>query len=407
MVSPRGATRATTVAPARSGTSGSCVRSSSVCDRRRPVPSRLQGCRVAADDRTEWTVVSTSPPPACSPSRSARTRSPTTWRTRRRPATRPTARRSSRSASCCSPTRHRRDGRLAEHGGPGRQDRRPTSPRSPSRTPASRSTSRSSATASSPSRPPQGTRYTRNGQFTLDAQGRLVTAAGRPGARPRRPPITVGADGTVDPRRSTSCCSPTRSKAGRQPRHRHARAGAGQTGARSAPARSRAPAPTPTRSMVDMIASLRAFEAGQKVIQTIDETLGKAANHVGSIAARRRRAQVSARLADDRGACSKDSTPPRPAWQPSSSASTPSPTTSPTRTRPATSTCASASATSSTTRPAARPPRARAPAPARPPSTPAAPSPRARCSAPTSPLDVAIQGEGFLARQARRRPRRR
>jgi flagellar basal-body rod protein FlgG len=34
--------------------------------------------------------------------------------------------------------------------------------------------------------------------------------------------------------------------------------------------------------MVDMIDSMRAFEAGQKVIQAIDETLGKAATQVGS-----------------------------------------------------------------------------------------------------------------------------
>ena len=39
----------------------------------------------------------------------------------------------------------------------------------------------------------------------------------------------------------------------------------------------------PARSMVDMIASFRAFEAGQKVITTIDETLGKAANQVGTL----------------------------------------------------------------------------------------------------------------------------
>jgi flagellar basal-body rod protein FlgG len=38
-----------------------------------------------------------------------------------------------------------------------------------------------------------------------------------------------------------------------------------------------------TRSMVDMIASMRAFEAGQKVIQTIDDTLAKAATQVGSV----------------------------------------------------------------------------------------------------------------------------
>ena len=37
------------------------------------------------------------------------------------------------------------------------------------------------------------------------------------------------------------------------------------------------------RSMVDMIASLRAFEAGQRVITTIDETLQKAATQVGQV----------------------------------------------------------------------------------------------------------------------------
>ena len=35
--------------------------------------------------------------------------------------------------------------------------------------------------------------------------------------------------------------------------------------------------------MVDMIASLRAFEAGQRTITTIDETLSKAATQVGGL----------------------------------------------------------------------------------------------------------------------------
>jgi len=39
----------------------------------------------------------------------------------------------------------------------------------------------------------------------------------------------------------------------------------------------------PARSMVDMIASLRAFESGQKAIQAIDDVLGKAANAVGTL----------------------------------------------------------------------------------------------------------------------------
>jgi flagellar basal-body rod protein FlgG len=39
----------------------------------------------------------------------------------------------------------------------------------------------------------------------------------------------------------------------------------------------------PSRSMVDMIASFRAFESGQRVIRTIDETLAKASNVVGGL----------------------------------------------------------------------------------------------------------------------------
>ena len=39
----------------------------------------------------------------------------------------------------------------------------------------------------------------------------------------------------------------------------------------------------PTQSMVDMMESLRAYESGQKVIQTIDTALGKAASEVGRV----------------------------------------------------------------------------------------------------------------------------
>ncbi len=126
----------------------------------------------------------------------------------------------------------------------------------------------------------QGTRYTRNGQFTADAQGRLVTAQGDPVLGRGGRPVTVGRDGLVDPRALEIV----------NLRDRARRA------TRSSPARPRAPArarPAPgalessgadaARSMVDMIASMRAFEAGQKVIQTIDESLGKAASTVGVV----------------------------------------------------------------------------------------------------------------------------
>jgi flagellar basal-body rod protein FlgF len=39
----------------------------------------------------------------------------------------------------------------------------------------------------------------------------------------------------------------------------------------------------PTRTMVEMIGSLRAFESGQKAIQTIDETLQRSSNQVGTL----------------------------------------------------------------------------------------------------------------------------
>ena len=81
-----------------------------------------------------------------------------------------------------------------------------------------------------------GVRYTRNGQFAVSPRGLLVTG------------------------------TPAGAAAGQ------VRAGALE-----------ASGADPARSMVDMISSMRAFEAGQKVIQTIDETLGKAVNQVGSV----------------------------------------------------------------------------------------------------------------------------
>jgi len=125
-----------------------------------------------------------------------------------------------------------------------------------------------------------GTRYTRNGQFTADAQGRLVTAQGDPVLGRGGRALTVGADGRVDPRslevvalrnprkdgESLVTGTPGGTAAGQ------VRAGALEASGADA-----------ARSMVDMIASMRAFEAGQKVIQTIDETLGKAATQVGAV----------------------------------------------------------------------------------------------------------------------------
>jgi flagellar basal-body rod protein FlgF len=126
----------------------------------------------------------------------------------------------------------------------------------------------------------RGIRYTRNGQFQADAQGRLVTAQGDPVLGRGGRTLTVGADGRVDPRNLEVVNL-------RNPRKDGDSLVAG-TAAGTAAGQVRAGAleasgADAARSMVDMIASMRAFEAGQKVIQTIDETLGKAATQVGAV----------------------------------------------------------------------------------------------------------------------------
>jgi flagellar basal-body rod protein FlgG len=125
---------------------------------------------------------------------------------------------------------------------------------------------------------PQGTRYTRNGQFALDAQGRLTTAGGNPVLDANGRTITAN-NGTVDPRRIGVVALNNPVKQGDSlvtGTPAGAAAGTVRSGALEASGADAA------RSMVDMIDSMRAFEAGQKVIQAIDETLGKAATQVGS-----------------------------------------------------------------------------------------------------------------------------
>jgi len=127
----------------------------------------------------------------------------------------------------------------------------------------------------------EGVRYTRNGQFTVSPQGLLVTANGDPvlgrGGRTMR----VGEDGRVDPRGLEVVRLENPRKQGDN-LVTGTPAGAAGTGTVRAGALE-ASGSDAARSMVDMIASLRAFEAGQRVIHTIDETLGKAATQVGSV----------------------------------------------------------------------------------------------------------------------------
>src|SRR3954452_16359166 len=129
-----------------------------------------------------------------------------------------------------------------------------------------------------------GTRYTRDGQFTVSPQGQLVTAQGGPVLARRGPPLSVGADGRVDPRRLDVVLLTNPSKTGDNLVTGTPGATAGAVAGQVRAGALEGSGADPARSMVDMIASLRAFEAGQKAIQAIDDVLGKASNNVGTLA---------------------------------------------------------------------------------------------------------------------------
>jgi flagellar basal-body rod protein FlgF len=129
----------------------------------------------------------------------------------------------------------------------------------------------------------QGTRYTRNGQFTSDAQGRLVSAQGDPVLGRNGQPIRIGADGRVDPRLLNVVLLNNPRKQGDNYVTGTPGAVAGQTAGQVRAGALEGSGADPTRSMVDMISSMRSYESGQKVIQTIDETLQKAVSQVGNV----------------------------------------------------------------------------------------------------------------------------
>jgi flagellar basal-body rod protein FlgF len=126
----------------------------------------------------------------------------------------------------------------------------------------------------------QGVRYTRNGQFTAAANGRLTDQLGNAVLGRNGQPITIGADGKVPEAGVGVFAVNNARKAGDN--MFQGTAGGPATGQVRSGALEGSGS-DPVRAMTDMIASLRAFESGQKVITTIDSTLQKASNQVGSM----------------------------------------------------------------------------------------------------------------------------
>jgi flagellar basal-body rod protein FlgF len=126
----------------------------------------------------------------------------------------------------------------------------------------------------------RGVRYTRNGQFTAAANGRLTDQLGNAVLNQNNQPITLGADGKVAAGTVGVFAVNNARKAGDN--FFQGAAGGRGTGQVRSGALEGSGA-DPVKAMTDMIASLRAFESGQKVISTIDSTLQKASNQVGSV----------------------------------------------------------------------------------------------------------------------------
>jgi flagellar basal-body rod protein FlgG len=126
----------------------------------------------------------------------------------------------------------------------------------------------------------QGQRYTRNGAFQTGAGGRLVDQLNNPVLDQRGRTITVGADGSVDPAK-LGVFNLTGAKKAGEGLFTGTAAGKATGIARSGALEGSGV--DAARTMIDMISSLRAFESGQKVIQTIDQTLDQASTRVGSI----------------------------------------------------------------------------------------------------------------------------
>jgi flagellar basal-body rod protein FlgF len=125
-----------------------------------------------------------------------------------------------------------------------------------------------------------GTRYTRGGAFKSNGSGTLVDQLGNPVLGTDRKPVKVASDGTVDAAKVGAFALTGVRKAG------DALFTGTAAGTATGEVRSGALEGSGVdagRTMVNMIASLRAFEAGQKAIQTIDQSLQQAATQVGSL----------------------------------------------------------------------------------------------------------------------------
>lgn len=119
-------------------------------------------------------------------------------------------------------------------------------------------------------RTPQGVRYTRNGAFQAAADGTLTDQRGNAVLGQNGRPVRVQADGSVNPSAVGVFALRNPQKAGDSA---FTGAAAGRATGTVRTGALEASGVDAGRTMVDMIASMRAYEASQKTISTIDQTL--------------------------------------------------------------------------------------------------------------------------------------
>src|SRR6202000_3439383 len=122
-----------------------------------------------------------------------------------------------------------------------------------------------------------------NARSPGDPGGRLVTQSDAPVLGRSGQPIKVGSDGKVDPRLLNVVLLNNPKKAGDNYVTGTPGAVAGQVAGQVRSGALEDSGADATTSIVDMMQSMRAYESGQKVIQAIDDTLGKAASSVASV----------------------------------------------------------------------------------------------------------------------------
>jgi flagellar basal-body rod protein FlgF len=125
-----------------------------------------------------------------------------------------------------------------------------------------------------------GTRYTRDGQFTVSSRGVLTDASGDPVLSAKGAQIKVSATGTVP---ATAVGVFEVPGAVKQGENLYTGKAAGKPTGTVRQGSLEGSGVDAAKTMIEMITSLRSFQSGQQAIQAISQTLQEASSQVGSL----------------------------------------------------------------------------------------------------------------------------